>query len=147
MSQVKISEFFKQLENADEYHFEGAKLDFALELKSVMERENVSGVELASRLGVSAPMVSKLLRGDANVTLETMVKLSRSLGGNLFVKIVRKSCTARLFELAQIEQHRTPAHRIPPGVFERLQSADAWNHAANDYDSLGHSYEAEPIAA
>lgn len=34
---------------------------------------------LAGALGVSAPMVSKLLRGDANATNESMVKVASAL--------------------------------------------------------------------
>lgn len=147
MSQATVAKFFNDLRASDEFHFEGAKLEFALELKRVMERENVKSVDLAERLGVSAPMVSKLLRGDANVTIETMVKLSRSLGGKLFVKIVRDGCAARLFELAQTEQQRAPVHKLPPGFFTRAVSSAAWNIAANDFDEAGQSYEAKPLAA
>lgn len=144
MDKMKISEFFKQLEQTDEYHFESAKLDFALELKRIMDRDKVKGAELAKVLDVSAPMVSKWLRGDANVTLETMVRISRALSGKLYIKIARNNCNARFFELA--EQVR-PTHRAPAVALDRGAGGDAFNFASNDYEILGQENEVEPLAA
>lgn len=146
MNKTAGSGFFRDIVDSEEFHFEGAKLEFALELQRVMEREKVKKSELAERLGVTAPMVSKLLRGDANVTIETMVKLSRSLGGKLFLKIVREGCTARLFELAQTEPQRVAAHRVTFSALMKPAPDDVWALAANDFEHEGQGYEAKSLA-
>lgn len=99
---------FDELHNNIDFCVEAAKLDFALELKRMMDHGEIKNFQLAESLGVSSPMVSKLLRGDANVTIETMVKASKAVGGEIFVKIVRNNCTPRLFEVAKAEHHRAP---------------------------------------
>lgn len=97
----KVADFFRELESSEEFHNEGAKLEFALELKRMMEEAAIKSADLAARLKVSAPMISKLLRGDTNVTIETMVKASRAVGGRLFLKIARDGCDARFIEVAR----------------------------------------------
>lgn len=95
MNNIDAVAFFKEIESSDEFHYESAKLEFALKLKRAMERENLKNAQLVERLGVSRSTVSKLLRGDANVTIETMVKGCRALGGRLFIKIACESYSAR----------------------------------------------------
>lgn len=137
-----------QVKQSLEFHQESAKLTFALELKRFLEREGLSNGDLAERLGVSRPMVSKLLRGDTNVTIETMVKASRTVGGSLFLKIVRDGCSVRLFELAQAEMARGIEHRVVAKMGPAPQVAqDAWKMAANDYGDVEQNYEKEPLAA
>ena len=102
---------FNDIHDDIDFCIEVAKLDFALELKRMMDHGEIKNVELAERLGVSKPMVSKLLRGDTNVTIETMVKASKAVGGELFIKIVRNNCTAKLFEVVKADHHRPPEHK------------------------------------
>src|SRR5262245_10925539 len=94
---------FNDVHDAIDFCVEAAKLDFALELKRMMDHGQVKNFELADRLGVSKPMISKLLRGDANVTIETMVKASRAVGGDVFIRIVRNNCTPKLFEVVKAD--------------------------------------------
>lgn len=100
-SMNRVADFFQELESSDEFHNEGAKLEFALELKRMMEETATKRADLAMRLKVSRPMISKLLRGDANVTIETMVKACRAVGGKLFLKIAREGCDSRYMEVAK----------------------------------------------
>ena len=140
--------FFNQIIDSDEFAVESAKLEFAIELRSVMDRERLTNSELADRLGVSRPMVSKLLRGDGNLTIETMVKASRHVDGKLFIRIVRNGCSARLFELAQSEKPRLGGgYRLPSLTSPAPGSTDVWLTAANDLHNVELGYEAKPLAA
>lgn len=141
MANVSAAEFFRTLESTDEYHFESAKLEFALELKRAMEREGLNNAQLADRLEVSRPMVTKLLRGDANVTIETMVKVARRLGGKLFIRLVRDGSSARFFEVARNAMARPHyVGHLPPTAKPEAQQG-TWYCAANDED------ETQSIAA
>ena len=50
-----------------------------------LRAKNVSQKELAEKIGVSPQQVSKILRGNENLTLETIAKLEAALGVVLFV--------------------------------------------------------------
>jgi len=52
-----------------------------------MEGNTIPRAELARRLGVSKAMVTKLLRGNPNMTMKTMVTLAHALGCELDVDI------------------------------------------------------------
>lgn len=147
MARSSYSDAIEEIRKSVEFDQETAKLEFALELKRVMERESISNAELAERLGVSRPMVSKLLRGDANMTIETMVKACRSVGSKLFVKIVRRDCHARLFELVQTEKSRAIESRAGEKSWAVAAGQDAWSMAANDFGNLDEGYEEKPLAA
>ena len=46
-----------------------------------MQENKISRVELAKRLGSSPAYITKVLRGDINFTVETMVRLAKAVGG------------------------------------------------------------------
>lgn len=85
---ANLHEISERIRTTDLYTVESAKVAFAIELNRLLEASKLKQIELAHRLGVSSPMVSKLLRGDANVTIETMAKAARALGAKLSVKLV-----------------------------------------------------------
>ncbi len=69
------------------YWVEEAKHDFVFSLDRQLKRRKISNVALAQILGVSPPYVSKLMRGDENITIETMVKLARAVQGELHIEV------------------------------------------------------------
>lgn len=50
--------------------------DFTRELSALMTQHSISAAELARRVGVSRPYVTKILQGGANWTLETLTKFA-----------------------------------------------------------------------
>ncbi len=89
---MKISDALKALiqesAQSDEYWVEQAKIDFATSLESRRRASLLSYKEVAARLKTSAAYISKVFRGDSNLTIESMVKLARATGGHLEVKVV-----------------------------------------------------------
>lgn len=148
MSKQDAAGVLSRIRRSDQYFVQKAKLEFALELKKVMDRLEVTNSEMADRLGVSRPMVTKLLRGDANLTIETMVKLCRRLDGNLYIRIVRNGCTAHLLEIvkaASVRTHFPVARAAVKG--SHIGVANSWFVAANDIQQPESSDEAQPVAA
>ncbi|UXB22757.1 helix-turn-helix domain-containing protein [Stenotrophomonas maltophilia] len=134
---------FADLRSTDGFKIELAKQEFALEIRRAMAREEVTNAVLAERLGVSRPMVTKLLRGDANVTIETMVKAALAVGGQLFLKILRGGSSARFFEVAQALSHKQVAEgRCHVNRAMAMPTTSAWDFAANEEEN-----ENEPVAA
>lgn len=87
MKPKTFPELFDEAERNEDYGVAGAILAFTEDLARVMEREGVSRAELARRLGATPAYVTKILRGNVNFTLATMVRLARALGAELQVQL------------------------------------------------------------
>lgn len=57
------------------------------EMKELMQEQGITQLELANRMGVSAPYINKLMHGDTNFTIESLVKIAKALNGTLKVSI------------------------------------------------------------
>lgn len=79
----------------DEYWVERAKIEFVEGLVREMENRSITRAQLAERIGASTAYITKVLRGDTNFTIESMVKLTRALGGNLSVQVTGKERRSR----------------------------------------------------
>jgi transcriptional regulator with XRE-family HTH domain len=64
-----------------------------------MERQGITNSVLAERIGTSKAYITKVFGGNANFTLQTMVKLSRALGGNLHVHVVEQEAKVRWIDI------------------------------------------------
>jgi transcriptional regulator with XRE-family HTH domain len=88
---MRMSKFMREIldkaKKTDEFWMDSAKLDFALELERQRRASGKSYKDIAKALDTSAAYVSKIFRGDANLTIESMVKLSRNLGCNLYLNL------------------------------------------------------------
>lgn len=87
----KLKEFIDNAKKTDAYWLERTKLDFAIEMEKRRKRMHISNADIAEKIGTSAAYISKVFRGDANFTIESMVKLSRATGGKLHIKIIDES--------------------------------------------------------
>jgi transcriptional regulator with XRE-family HTH domain len=92
---VKMS---KTLRNAidsakkdDEFWMDSAKLDFAIALEQQRKHSKRTYRDIAASMGKSAPYISKVFRGDVNLTIESMVKLARALDCKLEIKLGREN--------------------------------------------------------
>jgi plasmid maintenance system antidote protein VapI len=95
MSLAKYWEFLDRGKTSPDYWHEGAILEFTLELERRMKEQDISRAELARRMGTSRAYITKLLGGNANFTLMTMVKLSMAVGGALHLHISDREATTR----------------------------------------------------
>ena len=78
-----LSSFVESAKNDDFYWIEKMKLDFAIELDRCRRDLNMTASEFAKELGVSRAYLSKLFRGDVNLTIKSMVKLARAVGARI----------------------------------------------------------------
>ena len=78
-----LSSFVESAKNDDFYWVEKIRLDFAIELDRCRRDLNMTAAEFAKELGVSRAYMSKLFRGDVNLTIKSMVKLARSVGARI----------------------------------------------------------------
>jgi plasmid maintenance system antidote protein VapI len=78
-----FDDFSADAEKRDTYWEELAILEFTEALIARLEALSLNKGEWAKRLGASPSQITRLLAGQNNFTLRTMVKLARSLGCEL----------------------------------------------------------------
>ena len=86
-----FAEFFERAKQNDSYWVEKIKLDFSVQLEKARKTAGMSYADIARSLGKSAAYVTKVFRGDSNLTIESMVKLSRTVGGTLNITVVEEA--------------------------------------------------------
>jgi len=79
-----------QLRKTETYDKETIRDEISELIHQIMTREGVKPVELARSLGKSRAYVTKILQGNANFTIESLVKIARALGYNFVPTFVPK---------------------------------------------------------
>ncbi len=69
-----------------ESEIEFCKLEAVEELLQFMKREGINRSELADRMGVPPSRITKLLNGSENLTIATLVRAGRAVGGELKIR-------------------------------------------------------------
>ena len=96
---MTFTDRLEQAKQCDSYWAEHAKIDFAIDLERLMDRQNLRKFDLAARMETSPAYISKVLRGDANLTIESMVRLVRAAGGTLHIHIAPQAAKVRWFNI------------------------------------------------
>lgn len=106
MAAKNFNELFEELQSDDSYWQESAKLDFAVDLHQLMDRKGITKAELARKLNTSPAYITKVLKGDTNFTISTMVSLVRAVEGTLHLRVCDASHKARFFSWAETSVER-----------------------------------------
>lgn len=85
----------KEFESDLEFRTEEVIIAFTEKVVAAMRERGMSRVELAQRLGVSKAFVTKLLNGNPNLTIRTMVSLAAALECELLVDIQPRAKSSR----------------------------------------------------
>lgn len=97
-----FKELIERAKKTFEYVLEGAILSFTENVARVMGESGVSKRELAKRIDCSAPYVTKVLRGNPNLTIASMVKIAQALDCELSIelqpKIVQQTQAITIFD-------------------------------------------------
>ncbi len=95
MTQATARSLYEEAEKHLSYWVEGAIIDFTEELCRVMEEKGVSRAELARRIGSSPAYITKILRGNSNFTLSSMVRVARALEHEVHIHLARPYAMTR----------------------------------------------------
>ena len=93
--------WYESLESDLDFLIEDAKIGFAVCLERRLQQVNMSKADLAREIGKSPAYVTKLLRGDANLTIKSMVQLATAVDGSLHIHIANNNAAMRWFEVVQ----------------------------------------------
>lgn len=80
-------QMFEEARSRLDWWVEHSKLDYTVGIVALMRKHDVSRAELARRLEVSPAYVTKVLKADANLTIESMVKMARALDGTVRIRV------------------------------------------------------------
>jgi hypothetical protein len=84
---LKYQQLLKAAKSVD-YWSHLAMRAFVRDLAQRMDDFGIKRADLARKIDASTAYVTKVMRGDANFTLETMTKLAMAVNGKLEVRIV-----------------------------------------------------------
>jgi len=99
MKMKSFRDLFAEAEKDPAYWSERAILRVSEEIALAMERARVSRSELARRLGTSPAYVTKILRGNANFTLDTLARIARALGGEFHFHLAPLGAGTRWYDV------------------------------------------------
>ena len=91
MKKKSFKELIDEAKGRDTYWAASMILDFTEGLHKIMEANGVTRSDLARRLGVSPAYITKVLRGNVNFTVDSMVRLVRAAGGEVSIHIAPKN--------------------------------------------------------
>lgn len=96
-----FKKLFTEAKKRDSYWVEHAILEFTSELYLLMKSKGITKSELAEIIGTSPAYITKVFSGNANFTIETMVKLTRALEGKLHIHVADKE--TRVYWMGSID--------------------------------------------
>lgn len=116
-----LSDYLNTAKKDDTYWVEDAKIGFAVQVERHMDRCQINKRQLAERLGTSPAYITKVLRGDANLTIESLVKLARAVDGTLHIHVAHQTADVRWFDIITTQ----PKQPIPSDaeIWARQQKA------------------------
>jgi len=114
MSTEDLLRMFEEAENTAEYQFEKAVVDLTEQICEIMEAQGISRADLARRLGKSRPWVTKVLRGDRNLTLKTITDILWELGYRARIEAEPRQAAEEPHRLAEppSDTSRLPSRRL-----------------------------------
>lgn len=78
---------YESLHKKPEYYAELLKIEVTEAIYNLMEAKDINKAELARKMGCKPPYVTKLLRGTANITLDSLAKIAFTLGARLEMRL------------------------------------------------------------
>lgn len=87
----RIAETLRKVQATPAFVAERVKLAFAVALDEKRKTSGLNYVALARQVGASPAYVTKVFRGDCNLTIESMVKLAMAVGSEIDIRLVDRS--------------------------------------------------------
>jgi len=108
---------FEKAKKHAAYHEEGLRLDIAYRIIEAMATHKISRVQLAKKLDVSPPYITKMLRGHANLSLESLAKIAFALDVKWQCVLIARNADIGLLSISH-EEHGTSVHTVENATVE-----------------------------
>lgn len=90
MNEKSFQDIYAEARERTSYWTADIIYSFTEELARAMEEQHISRSELSRRIRTSPAYVTKIMRGDVNFTVSTMVRLADAVGLGIEMKITSK---------------------------------------------------------
>lgn len=80
------------------YRVEKVKIEFVRGITRVMRQKGITNSALAEQVGTSNAYITKVLRGDCNFTIDSMVKIAHGIGATIHVHVADNAASVRWLE-------------------------------------------------
>jgi plasmid maintenance system antidote protein VapI len=117
MTSKRFQRLLDEARKKDDYWVHDAIHEFTEGLYALMLRRDVSKSELARRIDSSPAYITKVMRGNTNFTLASMVRLVRALGGQLKVKVCADEDWA---QWVHVKSHRPARPMVQRQAFRQI---------------------------
>jgi transcriptional regulator with XRE-family HTH domain len=109
---MDFKDFVRSVKRSESYDKEVARAEISDQIDRLMSLQKVSRSELASRLGKSRAYVTKILQGNVNFTIDSMVQIARALNCRYTPVLLPKT----LWEQVEAIRLSASAEGLPEGV-------------------------------
>jgi len=132
-----FKEEWERARDTFEYKLEGLELEVTERILEIMDQKNISRTQLAERLGVSKPAVSRLFNSGSNMTLKRLLTIAEALDQELRIDLspYEQKTEAKFINYRPSTHLRGPQFRL-----ERSIGADDYSvfeeeptYAINEY--------------
>lgn len=87
MSNKSFAALEARLAATPDFTAERVAVAFLVEINARMLAQGISNVELAQRMGTTRSYITRLFRGSANLSVQTMTRLAHAVGGSVRVQV------------------------------------------------------------
>lgn len=140
---VNESVFKKYLEakNQPAYWAERVKNQFAVSAERFLDFRQLKKKDLAQRMDVSRPYITKILRGDANVTLETIGRMAYALDAEVTINLSPKGSKIKpwLYSLEGMKKPETQVGAVVRSTKNRHPANESWSNQPNKYGTAANA--------
>ena len=108
------------------YRAESVMIRFTEELVALMNKKSITRSALAEKINVSPAYITKVLKGDTNFTLDTMVKISTALNCDLSTHLSERGFQTRWFDVGCHERTLSVANypkKLSSHIFDHVEDS------------------------
>lgn len=120
-----IESWIESALDSEDADVEQLKNIIAKRIEVLTNHNDISKKDLAKKLNVSAPYVSKLLGGDANLSIKTLVKVARAFECEVQIDFIVKGSGCTHFQWETMKKNRVDSIPSSP------TNSDKWMRREN----------------
>ena len=128
MSKKSFAALYAKLEPTPDYQASAMAVQFLADVHARMQALGMTQAELARKLNVSPAYITKLFRGSANLSVETMTKFSAAVGCKIHLHLANSVHQVRWFDVVA----QRPAPKMDNSATNFMQAMKNLKPAAAD---------------
>ncbi len=113
MKKQSLASLFEKVKTKDTYWTSKAILEFTSDLYQLMKQKGLTKADMARSLKTSQAYMTKVFKGDVNFTIDSMVRLTRTLGGKVHIHVVADNVDVRWFDVIKGEKKPEVSWKSP----------------------------------